>query len=601
MRVLVAGLLVFTAVLVVRLFSQQIVSWGLSVPVGEGHSGSPARGTIVDRNGLLLAADRFYYSVAVTANNLNTEQQRRTVAEQLEMLVGLPANRTLALLTQWQELPYLELAKAIPVAQGERILAYQDQLFAENEVFPLRHVFLTPAPKRHYPQGTLAGHILGFVNLERKPYYGIEAYYDRYLAEDTNVTFTDTPQKSLDALSPTLRRYLPSPAGKDLVLTLDSTIQWIAEEELKKGVEQYKAVRGTIIVQDPHTGAILGMASYPNYDPNRYGGAEFSQFLNPAISELYEPGSVFKVVTMGAGLDTGVITRTTPFNDPGVISIGGRPIFNSQLIGYGNVTAEDALALSLNVVTAQVALKVGTSPFYDYVRRFGFGSATEIDLAGEVAGLLKTPGDPLWSESDQGTNSFGQGIAVTPLQMLNAVSSIANGGKLMRPYVVQARVADGQVLETEPTVIHQTMNPTAAADLTAMMVTTVNKGNKRARVEGYEVAGKSGTAQIPTLDGYLVDQVNASFVGFVPANEPAIAIIVRLEKPDQKVTLWASENAAPIFSAVAKRVLEQLNVPPDAVRSAVTGTLPSDGADADGADAEGAVEGGTELLIPAAP
>jgi cell division protein FtsI/penicillin-binding protein 2 len=571
-RLLVIGLLLFSGVLVLRLFSHQVVSWGLTVPVGEGHKGPPARGSIVDRNGLLLAADRFYYAVAVTANNLTTEEQRREVAQQLEQLVGLPANRTLALLTQYQDLPYLELAKAIPVAQGERILAFQDELFAKQDVFPLRFVFLTPSPKRHYPQRNLAGHLIGFVNLERNPFYGVESYYNRFLAEGTGVAFTDTPQKALDDLAPTLRRYLPSVAGKDLVLTIDSTVQWIIEEELKKGVEEYKAQRGTIIVQDPSSGEILGMASYPNYDPNRYGNAEYSQFLDPAISEQYEPGSVFKVITMGAGLDTGVITPTTVFNDPGVISVGGRPIFNSQLIGYGNVSAEDALALSLNVVTAQVALNVGTSPFYDYVRRFGFGSATEIDLAGEVPGALKTPGDPNWSESDQGTNSFGQGIAVTPLQMLNAVSSIANGGRLMRPYVVKARVSSGEVLETEPTVIHQTMHPDAARDLTGMMVTTVNKGNKAARVEGYEVAGKSGTAQIPTINGYLKDQVNASFVGFAPAYDPAVSIIVRLERPDQTVTLWASQNTAPIFARVMKRVLEHLNVPPDEVRNAIAGS-----------------------------
>lgn len=571
-QLLVIGLFLFAVVLGLRLFSHQIISWGLTVPVGEAHKGLPARGTIVDRNGLLLAADRFYYSVAVTANNLRTEEQRRTVAEQLEQLVGLPANRTLALLTQYQELRYLELAKAIPVVQGERILAFQDELEAEFDVFPLREVFLTPAPKRHYPQQTLAGHLLGFINLERNPFYGVEGYYDRFLAEDTNVTFTDKPTSSLAELPVPLQRYLPSVAGKDLILTIDSTIQWIIEEELKKGVEQYKAESGTIIVQDPHTGAILGMASYPSYDPNRYGSAGYAQFLDPALSELYEPGSIFKVVTMGAGLDTGVITPTTVFNDKGVITIGGRPLFNSQKIGYGNVTVEDALALSLNVVTAQVALEVGVSPFYDYVRRFGFGSNTGIDLAGELPGLLKTPGDPMWSESDLGTNSFGQGIAVTPLQMLNAVSSIANGGKLMRPYVVSARVVDGDVLETAPMVIHQTMQPDAATALTGMMVTTVEHGNKRAKVEGYAVAGKSGTAQIAEGGGYLVDQVNASFVGFAPAGAPEVAILVRLERPDQKVTLWASENTAPMFSNITLRILQYLNVPPDTVRLALQGS-----------------------------
>lgn len=557
MLALAAGLLIL------RLFVYQIIQWGAQVEVGQGHQGAPARGVIVDRNGTLLAADRFFYEVAITPNLLNNDEERRSVASQLEELAGMPANRTLALLQEYQTASYLRLAETVPLAQAEAIQERQDEIAIDLDRFPLQYVFITPVPLRYYPQNELASHILGFVNAERSPFYGVESYYDRFLVADSGIGFTSTPQKDLSTLSPSLRKYLPSLAGKDIVLTIDSAIQWIVEEELQRGVEEFKAVRGTVIIQNPHTGEILAMASYPSYDPNRYGETDTANFLDPAVSQQYEPGSIFKVITMAAGLDAEVMTPDKVYNDPGFISIGERTIFNSQLIGYGEIEAQDALALSLNVVTAQVALDIGVSQFYDYVRRFGFGSPTEVDLAGEVPGAIKTPGDPLWSYSDLGTNSFGQGIAVTPLQMVNSVSALANGGKLMRPYVVKERVYDGKVLETEPTVVHTAIAAKYADQIADMMVHTVEVGNQKARVEDYTVAGKSGTAQIPTVAGYLEDQVNASFVGFAPADDPAAVMLVVLERPDQEVTLWASDNAAPIFSRIMTRVLNYLNVEPD--------------------------------------
>jgi len=549
--------------LILRLSIYQIVQWGEQLPVGRPHTGADARGVIVDRNGTLLAADRFFYEVAITPNLLLSDEERRGVANQLEELAGMPANRTLALLQEYQDSSFLRLAETVPLAAAEAIESRQEEIAKSLDRFPLQYVFITPVPLRYYPQHELASHVLGFVNAERSPFYGVESYYSRFLLADSGIGFTNAPQKDLSSLSPALRRYMPSQAGKDIVLTIDSAIQWIVEEELKKGVEEFKAERGTVIIQNPYTGEILAMASYPSYDPNRFGDTETANFLDPAISQQYEPGSIFKVITMAAGLDAEVMTPDKVYNDPGFITIGERTIFNSQLIGYGEVEAQDALALSLNVVTAQVAVDIGTSQFYDYVRRFGFGSPTEVDLAGEVPGAIKVPGDPMWSPSDLGTNSFGQGIAVTPLQMVNSVSALANGGKLMRPYVVGQRVYDGKVLVTEPTVIHTAIAPEYAEQIADMMVHTVEIGNKKARVDDYTVAGKSGTAQIPTVAGYLEDQVNASFVGFAPAEEPAVVMLVRLERPDQDVTLWASDNAAPIFSRIMTRVLNYLNVEPN--------------------------------------
>jgi cell division protein FtsI/penicillin-binding protein 2 len=231
----------------------------------------------------------------------------------------------------------------------------------------------------------------------------------------------------------------------------------------------------------------------------------------------------------------------------------------------------EALARSLNVITAQVADQVGRDDFYRYVRRFGFGDRTGIDLADEVPGLLKTPGSEDWSLSELGTNSFGQGLAVTPLQMVNATAAIANGGKLMRPYVVQARLDGEQVLYAQPEVLTQAIGPETARDLTEMMVETVDTGNSAARVPGYRIAGKSGTAQIPTLAGYLKDATIVTFVGFAPADAPEFVLLVKLDQPDPAISTWAAYTAAPVFSQVSRRLFDYLSIAPDEIRAQALG------------------------------
>lgn len=560
------ALALLALIVLLRQMSYQVFQWGRGDGLGSAPAVVSPRGSIVDHKGVVLAGDRYFYSISVTPFHLETDEERQALAQELEALIGLPANRTLDLLLKWPDLNYLELAKEVPLEQGQRILDRQQELQEQREDSPINDLAVTPSPKRYYPQGQLASHVVGFVNAERGGFYGVEGYYDDWLLKGSGIAFPSAPQEALGALAPEVRRSLPSHAGRDLVLTIDATMQWIVEDELRKGLEKYKAERGTIIAVEPQTGAILAMASLPNYNPNRYGEAPFSSYLDPAVSEQYEPGSVFKIITMAAGLDTGTITPTMLFNDTGVIAVGSRVIFNSQRVGYGEISAVEAFARSLNVVTAQVAVNVGASKFYEYVRRFGFGSPTDVDLAGEVSGALKTPGLETWSLSDLGTNSFGQGLAVTPLQMVNAVASIANDGRLMRPYVVQSRVADGKVRITEPTVLQQSMTPEHAQELTDMMVQVIEEGNKAAIVEGYTLAGKSGTAQIPTRGGYLENEVIASFVGFAPAQDPAFALIIKLERPDPEITQWASNNAAPMFAQISKRFLEYLNIPPDAIR-----------------------------------
>ena len=338
---------------------------------------------------------------------------------------------------------------------------------------------------------------------------------------------------------------------------------------MQAGLAAYGAQSGSIIVMEPKTGAVLGMANYPAYNPNFYAQADGESFTNASVSAQYEPGSIFKTITFAAAIDAGVTEADTEWGDPGTVVVGGREILNSDLSAHGTVTTTEALARSLNVVTAQVAQELGARDFYRYVHRFGFGEATEIDLAGEIRGALKSPGNPEWSRSDLGTNSFGQGVAVTPIQMVNAVAAIANGGRLMRPYMVAARVDGQEVQLTEPTMIQRVISAESAATMTEMMVRVVETGNYRARINGYSVAGKSGTASIPTAEGYLKDETIVSFVGFVPADDPQFVMLVKMDRPDQvreEGFEWASNTAAPLFARTATRLLDHLNVPPDAVR-----------------------------------
>ena len=275
----------------------------------------------------------------------------------------------------------------------------------------------------------------------RLPFYGVESYYDRFLVSDSGIGFTEEPNATVADLPMAVRRFLPSLAGKDLVLTIDSSMQWIIEEELRNGLKEYKAERGTIIVMDSATGEILGMASQPSYDPNRYGNAEStSSWTRPSASSTSRARSS-RSSPWGPRLDTSVITPTMTSTIPAMFTGGGRPIFNSQRDRLRRRHRAERPGTLAQCRHGAGGAAHGKSAFYDYVRRFGFGSATQVDLAGEIPGALKTPGTLDWSESDLATNSFGQGLAVTPLQMVNAVASIANGGKLMRPYVVKARTS----------------------------------------------------------------------------------------------------------------------------------------------------------------
>ncbi|MBX7232970.1 MAG: penicillin-binding protein 2 [Caldilineales bacterium] len=505
------------------------------------------RGTIVDRLGHPLALDSYYYQVAATPNII---KDARLYAATVAPWVGMDPLALEHMLAENADAAYLPLGLVGP-AVGEEIMAM--------DVFT---VTAQPLPKRYYPEGRMAAHVLGFVAGDRRGYYGLEGYYDTFLRANNAILRGQATATHDDRLpdSP----FTPSYVQRDLVLTLDRSIQAMAEEELRKAIQLHRAEGGSVIVLTPHGSAILAMASWPDFDPNNFTAVgDANAYRNPAVNDPYEPGSVFKLVTYAAALEKGAITPQSKFLDTPTFEYGEREIHNWDRTGHGQVTAAEALAESLNVTTAKIAVKLGKVEFYRAVERFGFGQFTGVELAGEHRGWVKIPGKEGWYPADLAINSFGQGISVTPLQMANAVAAIASDGVLYRAHVV-GQVVDGErVVAIEPQALNRVISPATAHTLTRMMVDTV-KRTPDVPIEGYSIAGKSGTAEIPLPSGYVDQYTIASFAGFFPADDPQFVILVKLDRP--KTSKWATYTAAPVFRSIIANLIQMYSIPPDAVR-----------------------------------
>ncbi len=510
-----------------------------------------ARGKISDRSGHLLAGNGVMYSIEADTDYV-VDVAGAAVA--LAPLLHEPATNIEQLL-QGDD-PWVQIASPVSQEMGEQIAA-----------LALPGITARPLWVREYPEGSLAAHVLGFCTVEITGFYGVEGFYDDQLrserAEWVGPVDSTSEQMPWDVVPIVLPK-----RGTDLTLTLDRTVQALAEAELARSVSEYQALGGTVVVMDPRTFEILALASLPNYDPGRY--TQFFDrdplpFEDPAVSKQYEPGSVFKVLTVAAALDSGLVTPETTYYDQGRIEVGGRVIENATRSQYGEQAVSDILIKSLNVGAAWLSTQMGPGTFYRYVQAFGIGSPTGVDLAGEIAGQLWLPDDyEHWHDADLGTNSFGQGLAVTPLQMTAAVATVANDGARLRPHVVARRMAsDGTVFTSRPVVEAQVISPQTAHQVVEMMERVVDEGVPLARVPGYRVAGKTGTAQIPIPGGYDPAGTIATFVGFGPLPAPQLIILVKLDRPQSSP--WASETAAPAFSRLASRLFAVLNIPPNDV------------------------------------
>lgn len=504
------------------------------------------RGVIRDRNGAVLATTVDLRSLYAIPKRI-PEADRAGAAAKLAPLLATPAKTILAALNSDAEWLYLKRRLPEPVARAVDALAIPGLGFE-------------PEPKRLYPNDALAAHALGFVNDDGVGQYGIEGAYDRILRGVPGRLVVERDPKDRE-LAVGLRTAVPPRNGADLVLTIDLAIQTSVERVLRAAIEREKTPGGSIVVVDPRDGAIRALASWPTFDPARVASADPEALRNRAVSWTYEPGSTLKAMTIAAGIDKRVVTPTTTYEDKGCAVIGGRRLCNAQGKVYGTTTVTQILERSANAGAVFVASKVGQDPLYQYLRAFGFGDVTGVDLAAEASGAVRPLAE--WYPVDLGTVAYGQGIAVTPLQLAMAYAAIANGGTLYRPYVVAAtRDADGEH-RTAPVAIRHPISAETADTLRAMLVSTVDKGIARgASLAGYSVAGKTGTSQIPSDDGrYVDDAYISSFAGFAPANDPQFVAVIVLERPKSK--LLGTVTAMTAFHDLALDVLRNARVQPD--------------------------------------
>lgn len=424
------------------------------------------------------------------------------------------------------------------------------------EELGLPGVYVLPEYKRYYPEADFSAQLLGFVDAEGNGKYGFEGFYDKELKGSSGKITgeKDTLGRVISLLSE------ESPKdGASYLLSIDRSVNFYMQNALKKAMEDYQAESGLAVAVDVSTGNIIGMTSLPSFDPNQYSDyANNNQeelFKNPIISNTYEPGSIFKPIIVASGLDSGKITPDSAGDFGASVDVQGFTIHTAEDKAFGHETIGDILKHSDNVGMVWVGEQVGSQIIYDYIKKFGFSDKTGIDLSGEGLGIIQPFKD--WHDIGRATISFGQGISVTPIQIVTAYAAIANNGVLMRPKVVEKIINyDGKVSEPTPTEIGRVLSEKTVSDLTQMLIGVVEEGyGKRAGVPGFWVAGKTGTAQIANTDGpgYQEGIFIHSFAGFAPADNPKFALLVRLDKP--KNAKFAESSAAPVFGDIASYLL----------------------------------------------
>lgn len=477
------------------------------------------------------------------------------VADAVGPILGLSATATEALATgiAGSRRSYLPLQHRLSEEQRAAI-----------QQLDMPGLHLVPEPWRQYAEGSTSGNLLGFLGYDRDGEtrvgrYGVEQYWEETLAGSGGYV-SGIRAAGGGLIAGATEVFRPAVDGSDVVLTISRPLQFAACRGLQQAVEKTQAAGGAVVVLDPKTGAVLALCSSPTFDPNRYGDVEsVAQYENRATVP-YEVGSVMKPLVMAAGIDAGVVTPQTSFDDPGEERIGGFTIKNAQNKRWGKQTMVGVLEHSINTGMVFVARKLTPDRLRRYLAAFGFGQPTGVDITGDRAGNtapLEKPG-----EIYAATASFGQGITATPLQLAAAYGAVANGGVLMQPYVVAEVVApDGTRTVTEPKVVRQVLQPAAAAAVRAMLASVVHNAPIRgAQVPGFIIGGKTGTAQIPDpRGGYMVDQANHTFAGIAPAGDPAVVTIAKLETP--KVA-WAEGSVAPLFQSVTAAALRILRIQP---------------------------------------
>lgn len=447
----------------------------------------------------------------------------------------------------------------IPVPGLDRISEEEKEALAKKT---LPGLHFSKKPYRYFPEGTFASNVLGFYGTtpdgKTRGMYGVEGYFQNVLAGEQG--YVDGKRDAFGAWIPVAARsYQPAKDGADVILTLDKTIQMWACEELAFIAKDAHAASAASIIMNPKTGAVMAMCSYPDFDPNTYNKvASIDVYNNTAIFTAYEPGSVFKTLAMAAALDAGAITPELTYEDTGSRTIDGRTVYNALKKKYGRQTMTNVLEKSINTGMIYVVEKLGKDAFKEYVEAFGFGKKTGIELSTEVAGTISS----LEKKGDiyAATASYGQGITVTPIQLVAAYAAMANGGVYMKPYIVdEIRYPDGRREKREPQALGRVISSHAAYLISGMLTSVIeNTYKKTASVPGYYFGGKTGTAQVPGPGGYTEETIH-TFLGYGPTEDPQFVVLAKFEKPERQ---WAESTGAVYFGKIAPRLVQYLHIPP---------------------------------------
>lgn len=556
MRIFVVKIffLVFLFAIVARLFYWQIINAPVLQAQAEKQYFTDTkvgafRGNILYSDGALLASSNPVFTLFGQPKLIDSEKKVDLAYKLADVLSEDPKD---ILNKISQDLFWVPISKNVSVEVKKQI-----------ESFNLSGIGFDTETARFYPEGSSSAHILGFVGSDAKGqatgYFGLEGYYD---GELKGVSGLLRHEKDASGLPILIGNFLNSEArnGKDLTLYIDRSVQFIVERALKAGMEKYGAKAGSVVVMDPKTGGIIAEASFPNYDPESYFDYPREFYKNPVVADQYEPGSTFKVLVMSAGINEDVVKPDTQCDSCfGPLSVGGFSIrtWNNQY--KPNINMTDVIIHSDNTGMVFVGKKLGLDKFYSYLENFGFGKATDVDLQDETSPDIRPKSE--WREIDLATTSFGQGIAVTPIQMVRAVAALANGGYLMEPHVVKEIRDDRGAFEIKPKVIRQVIKDSTARVMTEIMVKAVEEGEAQwVKLKGFKVAGKTGTAQIPVAGHYDPNKTIASFVGFGPAEDPKFVMLVRYDQPSSSI--YGAETAAPTFFEIAKQLFTYYKIAP---------------------------------------
>lgn len=562
-----ALIFLFSGVILLRMFNWQILRHSFYVALAsEQHYFSdrlfPDRGEIFiqDKSDLKFIGDRTesYFPVAVNNPGYAVTAVPRDIkdipgaAKILEGLLGISAQEIAKRLNKPND-SYEILAHKVSAETAKKIEeAKLKGIMSEDEMW------------RYWPENNFMSHVLGFVGFsgsKRAGQYGLEGYYNSMLEGVSGIIETERDVGG-KWISFGMKQYAPAQNGADLVLTIDRSIQYKVEQVLSKKAEDIKAKSASAIVMDPNTGKILAMASWPNFDLNNYSAVKnYNIFLNTNIQARYEPGSVIKSFTLASALNEGKIAPDTTYEDKGKMIIDGWPVSNAENKVYGTQTMTQVLENSINTGAIFASSAIGIDKFLAYFKNFGFDAPTGIELQGEIAGdlsNLETKKNIAFANA-----SFGQGIAMTPLELITAFSSLINGGKLMKPYIVE-KILDGDKVAEEhyPETVRRIISEATSAKITSMLVSDVENGHsKAAKIKGYWIGGKTGTAQAPfeNKKGYS-DKTIHTFVGFGSAPDPKFVVLVKFDEPE--TVPYADYSATPAFSEIAKFLVNYLEIPP---------------------------------------